>query len=190
MTQKKPIVSIHFLNPFEDFVGKYDGECFEFPSGETVYLQPHLACHFAKHLVNRQLHQKKKETSDPLKHEILKKISPKLEWREGKHLVKVIAPVKGVSQTKSDLEVINANKDALVDPASEIQPPVEEVKVEEAPKAAEVPEKAEEAFDIELASRNQLNEHAEGLGVDKKLISNAPNKGAVKELIKAKLAEG
>ena len=48
--------AIRFYNPTEDtFVGMYDGHPYDIPSKTIKYFAPHVAEHFAKHLVNKIL---------------------------------------------------------------------------------------------------------------------------------------
>ena len=166
--------AIQFTNPFDDYVGKWDGEEFSFPKGESIYIQHYLACHFAKHLVNRELHKAKLQTSDPKKHELLKMISPRLKWSNEKHFVIALGEVKK-SSVKEDLETLKAYK--VSDPATEIQPPMKENE----PKVAE----SEKQITVGVPSRKELNAEAFALGIGKTKVLKAPNKAAVIELIKA-----
>lgn len=48
--------AIRFHNPTEDtFVGMFDGQPYDIPAKTTKYFAPHIAEHFAKHLVNKIL---------------------------------------------------------------------------------------------------------------------------------------
>jgi len=168
--------SIHFTNPFADYVGKFNGEEFLLPGGQSTYLTSDLACHFAKHLVNRELHGNGKETSDPSKHEVIKKISPTLSWKEGKHLVKVDAEAKvEVSPAREKLDLL----DAITDPSSEVQQPVAPQTSSETPTV----EVQVEAVPQMEKTRNQLNEEAFKLGIGKTKVLQSPNKAAVIALI-------
>ena len=54
--------AIKFVNPTEeDFVGMYDGHPYEIPAKSVKYFAPHVAEHFAKHLVNKILTQEFEE---------------------------------------------------------------------------------------------------------------------------------
>ena len=41
----------------EDFSWKWNGVNYNFPAGETIMLQEYLVEHFAKHLIDRELHK-------------------------------------------------------------------------------------------------------------------------------------
>ncbi len=70
---------VNFTNyTAEDFSHLFGGERWDFPQGKTVILEAEKACHFAKHLVDRELMKLGKQVSDTLKHSFIKKISPDL----------------------------------------------------------------------------------------------------------------
>lgn len=62
----------------EDFSHLLGGERWDFPKGKTMILEAEKACHFAKHLVDRELMKIGKQVSDPQKHVLIKKISSDL----------------------------------------------------------------------------------------------------------------
>lgn len=172
----KPILFTNFTS--EDFVCKYDGQDFVFPAGESQYISAVEACHFAKHLCDREMHAMNppKQVTDPYKHELIKKVSPFLKFAQDKHYVvpvgdvEVAAPKEPTAAEKLKAEIELANlqnqkveEEALADPSTE--------------------EPQEDVFNMELATRAELNKEAIRLGHDKSKVIYAPNKDAVKAMI-------
>lgn len=57
----------------EDFSWKWGGKTYTFKAGKSVYLEDFKARHFAKHLVDRELHKAGKQVDDPSRESLLAK---------------------------------------------------------------------------------------------------------------------
>ena len=78
--------AIKFVNPTEeDFVGMYDGHPYEIPAKSVKYFAPHVAEHFAKHLVNKILTKEFEELCKEIDKGGYWSIPKMQEWIEKHH---------------------------------------------------------------------------------------------------------
>lgn len=202
METVKPINFTNFSN--EDFVGVYSKKQYRIPKEKTLLLPAELACHFAKHLVNRELHKLGLQVNDPVKYELLPKVSDELEWSKKKHLVVIKT---GLAQEGGD--VVLEEAEAAVQ-AKQVEKVPEEIQAPEPapvetttsstdeevdlPKEVEPPE-PEPASEpsLEDLTRKELDKKAvEEYGCDSELVKKAKSKAQVVTLMeeKAKEAQG
>ncbi len=69
MTDVKSVVFKNFTN--EEFVCSWDGVPYRFPAGKEMYVEDWKAAHFAKHLVDRVMNQKRMITSNKVERDPL-----------------------------------------------------------------------------------------------------------------------
>ncbi len=102
----------------EDFVCNWDGKPWKLKAGETIMLESHLAAHFAKHLIIRELNEEDIQTNSKV--EVDKRIALCL----GTELIEAESPEKLASK------VMNAGEDKtkeVVDLKDMTRPQLEEV---------------------------------------------------------------
>jgi len=64
--------AIRFKNDTDrDFTWKFDGIAYTFKAGQEIYLEDFKANHFAKHLIDRELMEKKVRTDNQVERNIL-----------------------------------------------------------------------------------------------------------------------
>lgn len=103
-----------------DFTWNYDGVPYTFKAGQEIFLEDFKAQHFAKHLIDEELNERKILTNDKVRRAELEKLCfPSDE---------VVTPV----------EALNINKEA----EEEVKPP-KEVKAKKKGKAKKVEEEKE-----------------------------------------------
>jgi len=152
----RPVQFTNFTQ--EDFICKYDGQPWTFPAGKSIKLESEKACHFAKHLVDRELFKINKQTSDGAKHEIIKKISSDLKFDPlRKHQVVLdasgsIAPV--IPGADPFTTALNMNSKA-----GEAETPLNDM------------------------TRSELEDKAKNIGFEKDVIKKAKNKAELIALI-------
>jgi len=150
MSTVKPILFTNFSE--RAFTGRHNGQNHVIQAGQSIWLPGELACHLAKHLSDRELTVRGAQVTDPLKTQIIKKISPDLEWNDGKHFVKVSGEIGTLSQVDQQIAMLNrvdaieAFESKEVTLPMEISPPVETtptitVEVVANPPAKEKPKK-------------------------------------------------
>ncbi len=153
---------VQFTNFTEvDFVCKFDGKPWTFPAGKTIVLEAEKACHFAKHLVDRELHREKLQVTDGKKHELIKLISVDLKFDEKrKHQVTLdhtgsLEPV--IPGADSATTALNMG----VDKSGPVETPLAEM------------------------TRSELEEKAVAMGCVPEVVKKAKNKTELVKMIEA-----
>jgi len=156
----RPVQFTNFTQ--EDFICKFNGQPWTFPAGKSITLESEKACHFAKHLVDRELHKIGKQVNDVLQHEIIKKISSDLKFDPfRKHQV--------VLDASGSIEPVIPGADPLTTALN---------MAGEKGGAAETP--------LNDMTRSELEEKALTIGFEKEVVKKAPNKSKLVEMIRRK----
>lgn len=72
MAVKEEVKSVIFKNfTEEEFVCSWDSTPYRFPAGKEMYVEDWKAAHFAKHLVNREMHKKGMITTNMTERNVL-----------------------------------------------------------------------------------------------------------------------
>jgi hypothetical protein len=153
----RPVQFTNFTQ--EDFIAKFNGQAWTFPAGKSIMLESEKACHFAKHLVDRELHKIGKQVSDMLQHEIIKKISSDLKFDPlRKHQV--------ILDSTGSIEPVIPGADPLTTALNQAS---------ERAGVAETP--------LHDMTRSELEEKAKTIGIQPEELKKARNKSEIIKMI-------
>lgn len=88
----------------EDFIGYWDSVPYRIKSGAQIYLEDWKADHFAKHLVDLELHRQGKQVNDPRREELVAKCFG------------VVEEVEELEDLPEEVKILNKNVAAKLAP--------------------------------------------------------------------------